>query len=114
MGGLGYIRDQRTVVVTAGGKVKSQPAFYKISILNSKDCSIDFYAALLQSVFHQESDQSYSMAMKIKVSGMVEIGHFTKDIAETKIAVARNYAEKLHLKFECILVKVGDYAFKKS
>jgi ATP-dependent Clp protease adaptor protein ClpS len=114
MGGMGYIKDQRTVVVTLAGKVKSPPAFYRISILNSKDSSLDFYAALLQSVFHQEFDQSYSMAMKIKVSGMAELGNFTKDIAETKIAIARNYAKKLHLEFECILVKLGDYAVKKS
>ncbi len=114
MADLGYIRDQRVVVANSNNLNVGQPSYYTISIIDTKDCSIDFYAALFQSVFQLEFDESYSGAMKVKLQGMTEIGRYSKDVAETKISMARNYANKLHLKFECILVKVGGYAFQKS
>ncbi len=114
MGQLSYIKDSKTLVVSVGGATQHRPSLYKISIHDSRECSLDFYAALLQMVFHYENDASFSSAMKIKLSGMLEIGNFTKDVAETKISIAKNYAAKLHLKFEYDLVRMGDYVIKKS
>ncbi len=114
MANLGYIRDQRTIVANPNSLNVGLPSYYCISVIDTKDCTLDFYAALFQSIFQFGFDESYSQAMRVKICGTIEIGRYSKDVAETKINMARNYANKLHLKFECILVKVGGYAFQKS
>ncbi len=110
MGSLDFIKHQRIAVADHKLATKT-PSFYFVSIVDSHDCTLDLYAALLQSVFQMQNDESYSIAVKIKWHGSIQIGNFTKDVAETKMNMARNYAEKLHINFECILVRVGGYAF---
>ena len=110
MGSLGDIKDQR-IAIADHKLLPKTPSFYFVSIVDSNDCTLDLYAALLQSVFQMQNEESYSIAVKIKWHGSIQIGKFTKDVAETKINLARNYTDKLRLNFECILVKVGGYAF---
>jgi ATP-dependent Clp protease adapter protein ClpS len=92
-----------------------QPRFYNVIINDSKGNQLDLFAALLQAIFHVPYDESYSIAMKIKVMGYVQLGVFTRDVAETKVEAARRYADRLNLNFDCILERVEErYVVKKS
>lgn len=81
------------------------PAFYKVIIKNTNDCTIEMYAAILQAIFNEESNFAYSSALQIKSKGKIVFGRFTRDIAESKILEAKNYASKLRLKFECLIIR---------
>ncbi|MFI4983607.1 MAG: ATP-dependent Clp protease adaptor ClpS [Rickettsiales bacterium] len=81
------------------------PAFYKVIIKNSSECTLDMYAAILQAIFNEDHNRAYTLAFQVKSKGKVIFGRFTRDIAESKILEAKSYAYKLRLKLECLIIR---------
>lgn len=95
----------KNLVIQRKSVANPLPAFYKVIIKNSSECTIDMYAAILQSIFNEDTNYAYTLAFQIKSKGKVSFGRFTRDIAESKILEAKSYAYKLRLKLECLIIR---------
>jgi len=114
MDALSCLGGQRSVSVVSTKTSSTTPSNYKIEILDNSDCSMDFFIAALRLAFSLSQVKACIYAMNIKSKGLAVLGGFTRDIAETKIDIAVQYAQKMNLEFKCILKRErGNYVIKK-
>lgn len=80
-----------------------EPSMYKVVLLNDDYTSMDFVVMILQQVFHKNSVESQRIMLAVHQQGSGVAGVYTRDIAETKIAVVHQLAQQHEFPLRCIL-----------
>lgn len=71
-----------------------KPRMYKVVILNDDFTSQEFVVELLKKFFNKNDTEANMIMLLVHKSGKGLVGTYTKDIAETKVSVATDYARK--------------------
>jgi ATP-dependent Clp protease adaptor protein ClpS len=76
-------------------KVSSEvkmPRKYRVVLLNDDYTPMDFVVEVLKHFFHLQEELAIQVMLQVHIQGKGVCGVFTRDIAETKIALVNEYA----------------------
>ncbi|HEC16186.1 MAG TPA: ATP-dependent Clp protease adapter ClpS [Sedimenticola sp.] len=77
------------------GKPKlKQPPMYKVMLLNDDYTPMDFVVHVLESFFQMDREKATQVMLHVHTRGMGVCGVFTRDIAETKVALVNEFSRK--------------------
>jgi len=68
------------------------PRKYKVVLLNDDYTPMDFVVEVLRHFFHLTEETAVQVMLQVHIQGKGVCGVFTRDIAETKIALVNEYA----------------------
>jgi len=69
-----------------------KPSMYKVILLNDDYTPMDFVIEVLERFFRMQREQATKVMMHVHTRGMGICGVFTRDIAETKVALVNDYS----------------------
>ena len=72
----------------------SQPKFYTVILYNDDFTTQEFVIHILVSFFQKNQEDAFRLMLKVHLEGKAKVGLFTKDIAESKVAVITSYSRQ--------------------
>ena len=99
-------RDFEGWVATDEKKKVAEPPLYKILLHNDDYTSMEFVVLLLEKVFHKSTAEATRIMLNIHQQGIGIAGVYHKEIAETKVAIVHNLAQKNEYPLKCSIEKV--------
>ena len=99
-------RDFEGWVVTDEKTKVTEPPLYKILLHNDDYTSMEFVVLLLEKVFHKSTAEATRIMLSVHQQGIGIAGVYHKEIAETKIAIVHNLAQKNEFPLRCSIEKV--------
>jgi len=86
-------------------KVK-EPPLYKVIMHNDDYTSMEFVVLLLEKVFHKSTAEATRIMLNIHQQGLGIAGVYLKEIAETKVAIVHDLAQKNEYPLKCSIEKI--------
>lgn len=71
-----------------------QPRKYKVILINDDYTPMDFVVEVLKQFFHFNNEMATLIMLHVHLQGKGICGVFTKDVAETKVALVNDYARQ--------------------
>ncbi|MFP6598143.1 MAG: ATP-dependent Clp protease adaptor ClpS [Candidatus Hydrogenedentota bacterium] len=78
-----------------------RPKRYKVLLHNDHYTSMEFVIMILESIFRKSSTQSVEIMLNVHETGIGIAGVYTASIAETKIKIVHQAAEKQGFPLKC-------------
>ncbi|MES2663258.1 MAG: ATP-dependent Clp protease adapter ClpS [Pseudomonadota bacterium] len=75
-------------------EVFQPPSKYQIVIMNDDFTPMDFVVEVLQKFFSMSIEKATEVMLAIHTQGYAVAGIYSKDIAETKVAIVNRYARE--------------------
>ena len=69
------------------------PRKFKVVLLNDDYTPMDFVVEVLKQFFHLSEEVAVQVMLQVHIQGKGVCGIFTRDIAETKVALVNEYAQ---------------------
>lgn len=69
------------------------PRKFKVVLLNDDYTPMDFVVEVLKQFFHLGDEIAIQVMLQVHIQGKGVCGVFTRDIAETKVALVNEYAQ---------------------
>lgn len=85
-----------------------RPKLYKVLLLNDDYTTMEFVVALLIHVFHHDESAAQAIMLHIHQRGVGVAGIYTYEVAETKVAMVMELAEKAEFPLQCTLEPADD------
>lgn len=82
-----------------------EPPMYKVLLLNDDYTTMDFVIMVLEVVFHKDDQEATQIMLKVHQEGQGVAGVFTRDMAETKVAIVHELAHKNEHPLKCSIEK---------
>ncbi len=67
---------------------------YKVLLLNDDYTPMDFVVHVLEDIFGMDYEKATQIMLQVHTRGVGVCGVFTRDIAETKVALVNQFARK--------------------
>lgn len=78
---------------------------YKVLLHNDDYTTMDFVVMVLELVFHKDKTEANRVMMNVHHRGVGIAGIFSRDVAETKIAIVHELAHRNEFPLKCSLEK---------
>ena len=78
-----------------------EPPMYRVVLLNDDYSSMEFVVLVLQQVFHKSLADAERIMLAVHHQGAGIAGIYTRDIAETKIAIVHQLARQHEFPLRC-------------
>lgn len=78
-----------------------EPPMYKVILLNDDYTTMAFVVLVLQHVFHLSQEEAEKVMISVHSNGSGVAGIFTKEIAETKVAIVHQLARREEFPLKC-------------
>ena len=99
--------DEGLALQEARPKVK-RPPMYKVLLLNDDYTPMDFVVHVLESIFGMDHEKATQIMLHVHTRGVGVCGVFTRDIAETKVALVNQFARQNQHPLLCTMEKESD------
>ena len=80
-----------------------EPPMYKVILLNDDYTTMEFVVFILENVFHRSREEAEGIMLRVHKSGKGSAGTYTKEVAETKVAIVHSLAKKNEFPLKCLL-----------
>lgn len=80
-----------------------RPPLYKVLLHNDDYTTMDFVVKVLEMIFHHNQESANRIMMNVHREGVGVAGVFSRDVAETKIAMVHGLARKHEYPLKCSL-----------
>lgn len=80
-----------------------EPPMYRVVLLNDNYTTMEFVVLVLQSVFHRTPSEAERIMRLVHETGSGTAGIYTKEVAETKVAVVHQLARQNEFPLRCAL-----------
>ena len=97
------VRDFEGWVVTDEKTKVKEPPLYKVLLYNDDYTSMEFVVLLLEKVFHKSTAEATRIMLNVHQQGVGVAGVYNKEIAETKVAIVHNLAQKNEYPLRCTI-----------
>jgi ATP-dependent Clp protease adaptor protein ClpS len=84
-------QDSGLALQEAKPKLK-RPPMYKVMLLNDDYTPMEFVVQVLESFFRMDREKATQVMLHVHTRGVGVCGVFTREIAETKVALVNDYA----------------------
>ena len=98
--------DEGGVATEVEKKTKQKlqrPKLYKVLLLNDDYTTMEFVVALLMHVFHHDEASAQAIMLHIHQQGVGIAGVYTYEVAETKVAIVMELAQKAEFPLQCTM-----------
>ena len=82
-----------------------EPPRYKVLLHNDDYTTMDFVVMVLQTVFQKNTDEATRIMLNVHHQGTGIAGVYTREIAETKVAMVHQMAKQHQFPLRCSLEK---------
>lgn len=107
MSGQSLKRHVEHEVVELAQKPKlDMPKRYKVLLHNDDYTPMEFVIVVLQHYFFYDEVTATSLMWQVHKTGMADCGLFTRDIAETKVALVNDFARQHEHPLLCTMEQV--------
>ena len=79
------------------------PSMWKVILHNDDYTTQDFVIAILRAIFRKSEAEAVTIMLSVHQKGVGVAGIYPKDIAETKVALVRQAAERREFPLLCTL-----------
>lgn len=79
----------------------TEPPMYKVQLLNDDYTTMEFVVMVLQSIFKKTIEEATYVMLSVHEKGVGTAGVYTKEIAETKIAIVHHLARQNEFPLKC-------------
>lgn len=100
----GLNNDDGLALQEAKPKLK-RPPMYKVLLLNDDYTPMEFVVHVLENIFGMGHEQATRIMLHVHTRGVGVCGVFTRDIAETKVALVNQFARKNEHPLLCTMEK---------
>jgi ATP-dependent Clp protease adaptor protein ClpS len=80
-----------------------EPPMYKVLLLNDDYTTMEFVVMILETVFKKTPAEAEQLMLTVHERGHAIAGVFTKEIAETKIALVHHLARQSQYPLKCTM-----------
>ena len=95
--------ENEGLVITDSRQKIEEPPMYKVLLLNDDYTTMDFVILVLEVVFHKDNQEATRIMLKVHQEGRGVAGVFTRDMAETKVAIVHDLAHKNEHPLKCAI-----------
>lgn len=97
-------QDQESdLSVQTAKPVLKPPPRYKVLLLNDDFTPMDFVVQVLETFFHMNREKATQIMLHVHTRGVGVCGLFSRDVAETKVAQVREFAQRHQHPLLCIM-----------
>ena len=96
-GGIGVKLETRTRT--------QRPPLYKVLILNDDYTPMEFVVHVLERFFGLTHAQAFELMLTVHKKGLAVVGVFSYEIAETKVALVMDFAQRHQHPLQCTMEK---------
>ena len=94
----------------AGVKVETRtrtqrPPLYKVIILNDDYTPMEFVVHVLERFFGLSHAQAFDLMLTVHKKGLAVVGVYSYEIAETKVALVMDFAQRHQHPLQCTMEK---------
>ena len=98
--------DDNDVGVVLETKPKTKrPPMYKVLILNDDFTPMEFVVHVLERFFGLSHAQAFELMLTVHKKGVAVVGVFSHEIAETKVALVMDFAQRHQHPLQCTMEK---------
>jgi len=98
------IDHESDIAVKERQKIEEPPLF-KVFLHNDDYTTMDFVVMVLQAVFNKDAATATEIMLNVHKKGMGLAGIYTRDVAETKVAVVHDLSRKNEHPLRCTMEK---------
>jgi ATP-dependent Clp protease adaptor protein ClpS len=99
-------RQDEGWVVTKKSKKLAEPPLYKVLLHNDDYTTMEFVILILEKVFLKTTAEATRIMLNVHNQGIGIAGVYTREIAETKVAIVLDLARKNEYPLLCTMEKV--------
>ena len=92
-------------VTSKNQDILQEPPRYKVLLHNDDYTTMDFVVMILQIVFHKNTEEATRIMLNVHHQGIGIAGIYTREIAETKVAIVHQMAKQHQFPLRCSLEK---------
>ncbi|MCF6327267.1 MAG: ATP-dependent Clp protease adapter ClpS [Devosiaceae bacterium] len=82
-----------------------RPSLYRVLLLNDDFTPQEFVVVVLMDIFNKTSDEAQKIMMHVHMNGVGECGVFPYEVAETKVMLVMDAAQKSQHPLQCVMEK---------
>ncbi len=82
-----------------------RPPLYKVLILNDDYTPMEFVVHVLERFFGMSHAQAFDLMLTVHKKGLAVVGVFSYEIAETKVAMVMDFAQRHQHPLQCTMEK---------
>jgi len=82
-----------------------RPSLYRVLLLNDDFTPQEFVVVVLMDIFNKTGDEAQKIMMHVHVNGVGECGVFPYEVAETKVMLVMDAAQKGQHPLQCVMEK---------
>lgn len=90
-------------ISTTDREVLQEPPLYKVLLHNDDYTTMDFVVMVLVTVFAKNSDEATRIMLNVHHQGIGIAGVYTREVAETKVAIVHRLARRHQFPLKCTL-----------
>lgn len=96
-------REEQFGTLTEDDVELKEPRMYKVVLLNDNYTTMDFVVLVLEHVFNKTPSEAQQIMLNVHEKGAGLAGIYTKDIAETKVALVHQIAKTNEFPLKCTM-----------
>jgi len=97
--------DYESDIATKERPKIEEPPLFKVFLHNDDYTTMDFVVMVLQAVFNKDAAMATEIMLNVHKKGMGLAGIYTRDVAETKVAVVHDLSRKNEHPLRCTMEK---------
>ncbi len=82
-----------------------RPPLYKVLILNDDYTPMEFVVQVLERFFQMNHAQAFELMLTVHKKGVAVVGVYSYEIAETKVAMVMDFAQRHQHPLQCTMEK---------
>jgi len=82
-----------------------EPSLYRVILLNDDYTTMEFVIYILETVFHKQPAEATQIMLSVHKKGAGICGLYTREIAETKVAMVHEMAAENQFPLKCAMEK---------
>lgn len=87
------------------GQETKEPRLFRVLLLNDDYTTMDFVVSVLENVFHKTAVEAAQIMLNVHKNGIGLAGIYTREIAETKVALVLELAVRNGFPLKCRMEK---------
>ncbi len=95
--------DLKGGVATEHRHEVKEPPMFKVLLHNDDYTTMDFVIMILETVFHKQAEDAAKIMLNVHQKGIGIAGIYTRDMAETKVALVHDLARQHDYPLKCSL-----------